>query len=164
MRKVLFLDRDGVINSDVGHYYIYKCKDFKLNDGIIEAMQLAVSNGFDLIFITNQGGIAKGEYSKTDVEKVHNYLLELLKDHKIDPLAIYYCPHHNKIENCLCRKPGGLNIEKALARFHISKEKSFMIGDNQKDVDAAFNAGVKGFLIQSNENILPLVKELLNEQ
>ncbi len=163
MRKVLFLDRDGVINSDVGHYYIYKKKDFVLNDGVVEAMLLAIKNGFEIIVITNQGGIAKGEYSKTEVQKVHDYLIEILKEKGISILDIYYCPHHNKIEKCICRKPSGLMIEKAISRYNVNKELSFLIGDNNKDVEAGNDAGIKGYLISSNENILPLANLLLNE-
>jgi D-glycero-D-manno-heptose 1,7-bisphosphate phosphatase len=73
MNKAVFIDRDGVINNDEGHYYIYKAKDFKLNPGIIEGLKLLQDAGFKLFVITNQGGVAKGEYSEDDVEIVHGH-------------------------------------------------------------------------------------------
>lgn len=163
MRKVAFFDRDGVINDDTGHYYIYKPSDFKFNEGVIEALKLLVSNGYDIVIITNQGGIARGTYTKDDVKKVHDYLLGLLKDNGIEPLAIYYCPHHNEFEKCLCRKPSGLMIEKAMARYNVNSSESFMIGDNKKDIEAAGNAGIKGYKIETNANCLPLIEQLINE-
>lgn len=162
MRKVVFFDRDGVINDDTGHYYIYKPDDFKFNKGIIDALKLIVSKGYDIIIITNQGGVSKGKYSKHDVELVHDLMLSTLRKNSVDPLAIYYCPHHSDIEKCLCRKPQGLMIEKALARFNIDKSNSFMIGDREKDVLCAQNAGIKGYKIETNENCFPLVQKLLN--
>lgn len=162
MRKVVFFDRDGVINDDTGHYYIYKPNHFKLNEGIINAFKLLVKKGYKIIIITNQGGIAKGEYSKNDVDLVHRHLLVLLKQHGLVPLAIYYCPHHSDIENCICRKPNGFMIEKAIARYNVDKSKSFMIGDREKDVLCAQNAGIEGYKIETNANCLPLVQQILN--
>jgi D-glycero-D-manno-heptose 1,7-bisphosphate phosphatase len=84
---------------------------------------------------------------------------ELAKD-SISFDAIYYCQHHNEIGKCICRKPGSLMLEKAIARFNIDVEKSVMIGDSQRDVDAAAKAGVRGFLIESNSGILKIVEGL----
>lgn len=163
MIKVAFLDRDGVINDDTGHYYIYKFEDFKLNKGIIEGLLLLKDKGFKFIVITNQGGIAQGTYSKNDVEIVHQKMKDLLAEQGIDLLDIFYCPHHNKFEQCLCRKPAPLMIEKAIARYEVDKKASFLIGDNIKDVQAAENAGIKGYKIETNQNIVPLIHEILNE-
>ena len=60
MRKVLFLDRDGVINKDVS--YLYKISDLEWVDGAKEALAYAYSKGYDLIVVTNQSGVARGYY------------------------------------------------------------------------------------------------------
>ena len=124
MTKAIFIDRDGVINSDVGHYYIYRKEDFVLNDGILEALKQFQDAGYLLIVITNQGGINKGEYSINDVEEVHQKLRNLLSAADIQLTDIYYCPHHDTLQTCLCRKPLNLNIEKAIARFDIDRSLS----------------------------------------
>jgi len=160
MKKVIFLDRDGVINSDVGHYYIYKPEDFVINQGIIEGLQILKSQGFEFVVISNQGGISRGTYTKNDVELVHAKLRKELAIHQISLLEIYYCPHHSDLEKCLCRKPNSLMIEKAAARFQINLSQSFFIGDNQKDMQAAKNAGVKGILIESNQSILSILPQI----
>lgn len=163
MQKAIFLDRDGVINSDVGRYYIYKPDDFVLNDGILSALQKLKKAGFIFFVITNQGGIAKGLYSKKDVNLVHAKLTRQFLEAGIELKAIYTCPHHPDFENCLCRKPGALMFEKAIARFAIDKTKSYMIGDSVKDMEAAKNAGIQGIKIASNQNIQTILSVILSD-
>ena len=74
---------------------------------------------------------------------------------------IYYCPHHPEAGNCLCRKPQPLMIEKALARFDIDPAKSFMLGDRDNDVLTAENAGVRGFKMDKNSNLLTAIDNCL---
>lgn len=159
--KAAFIDRDGVINNDTGHYYVFKPDDFVLNHQVVESLKLLKQNGYLIIIITNQGGISRGTYTKNDVELVHKKMFELLAVHNIFIDEIYYCPHHNKCENCLCRKPEPLNIQKAIARFNIDSNQSFMIGDNLKDVEAAQNAGVMGYKIDTNGSMLPVIEHVL---
>jgi D-glycero-D-manno-heptose 1,7-bisphosphate phosphatase len=159
MRKVIFLDRDGVINKERGEY-TYKVTDFIINEGVINFLKSVQGIGFDLIIITNQGGISKGIYNKNDVCLVHDHMLTLFKKEGITILDIYYCPHHSDLEKCICRKPDSLMLEKAIARFNIDKSLSFMIGDSQRDIEAATKAGIKSFKIESNTNLNQLGKYL----
>ena len=163
MNKAIFLDRDGVINSDEGHYYIYKPEDVKMNPGVIEGCLLLKQHGFLLIIITNQGGIAKGQYTKADAESVNATIVAQFEKAGIHIEEIYYCPHHNDKEKCLCRKPGNINIEKAIARFHIDRTQSWFIGDNFRDVEAGKASGLKTVKIEANENLLPFCQKIINE-
>jgi len=163
MNKAIFLDRDGVINSDVGHYYIFRKEDFIINEGIIESLKLFQEHGFKLIIISNQGGIAKGEYKKEDTEAIHQYFKNILKEKGIFIEEIYYCPHHSKIENCICRKPDSQLIEKATARFNIDIEKSFFIGDSDRDIHSAKKMKLNAIKIESNQNILDICKSIIND-
>ncbi len=153
MQKAIFLDRDGVINSDVGHYYIYKVEDFLINKGIIKSLKRFQESGFKLIIISNQGGVAKGIYSCEDVDKVHAYLEASLKDNQIFLQDIYYCPHHDSIASCECRKPSPYMINQAIEKYDIDINRSYMIGDSKRDIEAAEAAGVKGIKIEANEDI-----------
>ncbi len=148
--KALFIDRDGTINNDEGKYYIYKVEDFVFNDGVFELIRKYQSEGYMIIIISNQGGIAKGIYSHLDVKKVHKYMLEEFKKEGITVDEIYYCPHHSGITKCLCRKPAPLMIEKAIARFGIDPAQSYFVGDSERDMQAAERAGVKGIHIKAN--------------
>ncbi len=162
MKKAIFLDRDGVINKEVGNY-VYKVSDFIINEGVFEALKLLQDADYLLIIITNQGGIAKNIYTKQDVDKVHGFLNSELQKHNIKLTEIYYCPHHNEVNNiCLCRKPNSIMIEKAIARFNIDVNKSYMIGDRNRDVEAGEKAGLKTVKILSNENILEICKKIIS--
>jgi D-glycero-D-manno-heptose 1,7-bisphosphate phosphatase len=161
MNKAVFIDRDGVINSDHGHYYIYKPNDFKLNESIIENIVMFNNAGFLVIIISNQGGIGKGLYTKADTDILHQILIKEVAKAGGNISAIYYCPHHEDSGRCLCRKPESLMIEKAIARFNIDKKKSFLIGDSKRDIVAAEKADVKGILVPKNVNILPYCNEIV---
>lgn len=159
--KTVFLDRDGVVNFEPGHYTT-NVDDFIINKGIVESVKLLNDNGFLVIVISNQGGIAKGLYAEKDVLEMHDKLCqELSKDSaKIDDF--YFCPHHDSISKCLCRKPQSLLLEKAIAVYNVDVEKSVMIGDSPRDIEAAKKCGVKGVLIKSNQNILDICKTIIN--
>ncbi|MFO7923237.1 MAG: HAD family hydrolase [Bacteroidales bacterium] len=161
--KAVFLDRDGVINREKGDY-VYKPEEFVINRGVLKALKKLRKDGFLLIVITNQSGIAQGRYSHNQVEKLHEILREQLSAHNIELTEIYYCPHHPSAGKCLCRKPGSLMIEKAVARFNIDPALSFMIGDRERDIEAAAGTGVKGILINTNESLLNYIDKIINVQ
>lgn len=162
-QKAVFIDRDGVINNDEGHYYIYKAKDFKLNKGIIEGLKLLQSAGYKLFVITNQGGVAKGKYTEDDVENVHGHFLQLMFDNDIRITDIYYCPHHDSIAPCDCRKPKPGMILQAIDEHQIDPSKSFLIGDSDRDIEAGEAAGLRQcFKIEKNSSIIPVCNEILS--
>jgi D-glycero-D-manno-heptose 1,7-bisphosphate phosphatase len=142
-------------------YYITRPEEFVLNRGIIEALKSLLDNDFQLIIISNQSGISKKIYSKEDCDRVHEKLIDLMSGYGIAFEEIYYCPHHPEFENCLCRKPQPLMFEKAIARFDIDPEKSWMIGDSEKDIIGAKNAGLKSILISSNEDIRKYINRII---
>jgi D-glycero-D-manno-heptose 1,7-bisphosphate phosphatase len=162
-QKAVFLDRDGVINNG-DLYYTYKKEDFFFNEDVFESLKLLRNNNFILIIITNQGGISKGEYSKNEVDNLHDFMLFELKKQDIDIAEVYYCPHHDSIEKCICRKPDSGNIEKAIARFDIDKEKSYLIGDGERDIEAGQKAGLTCFKIDKNESILEICRNIINQK
>ena len=152
MNKVIFLDRDGVINREIGNY-VYNLKDFVINDGLEQALDVWSKDGYSFVIVTNQGGISKGLYHKNDVEEINVYLRNWFESRNLNLLNIFYCPHHNAIEHCICRKPDSLMLEKIIARYAVSLEDSFMIGDNDRDVQAANKVGLRAFKIKSNSNL-----------
>ncbi|QHV98991.1 D-glycero-alpha-D-manno-heptose-1,7-bisphosphate 7-phosphatase [Spirosoma endbachense] len=140
MSKCVFLDRDGVLNEDRTDY-VYRVEDFIIPDGVPEALRLLKDAGYLLIVITNQAGIAKGLYTRDDVMACYNYLQEQCGQ-VIDD--IYYCPHHPKYDTeSLTRKPGSLLLEKAMAKYNITPDESWMIGDALRDMQAGKRVGVR---------------------
>lgn len=151
MNKAVFLDRDGVINHEQG--YVHKLDDFKFIPGLFQSLQELLRRGYLLVIISNQSGISKGLYTKEDVEIIHTYMLSEFEKNKIKISEVYYAPHHPDNEESLCRKPGSLYVEKALARFNIDPSKSYFIGDKERDIEAGEKVGVKGILIEANRPI-----------
>jgi len=166
--KAVFLDRDGVVNNDEGHYYIYMPKDLKLNDGIIEGLKSLSDAGFKLVIVSNQSGVAKGVYTEDDIKIVHEKLISDLAAHSVFLEAIYYCPHHESVSECDCRKPKPGMILQALKEHNIDPKASYLIGDSPRDITAGERAGLKKcFLIEKNSSIIPvcktIIKDALNE-
>ena len=158
-RKALFLDRDGVINHDPGDY-TKNLEDFVVLPGVIETMKAWYDAGYLLIVVTNQGGIDKGLYTEETVHGIHQYLQGLCIEAGFNIAQFYFCPHHPDYSGrCLCRKPGSLMVEKAIHRFDLDPAKCLIIGDRQRDLDAAAGAGVDGVLIETNQRI-PLPEEV----
>ncbi|MBN1131853.1 MAG: HAD family hydrolase [Bacteroidales bacterium] len=160
MRKAIFIDRDGVINDDTKEYYIHRIENFSLNPGVVSALKFLQGKGYLLIVVSNQGGISKGLYSKEDVDRLHQYMTEILEREGIIITDIFYCPHHDEVENCLCRKPKPLMLQKAMARYRIDPGQSFFIGDKQSDVEAGRNAGIRTILIKPNSNLEKVLERI----
>jgi len=137
--KCVFLDRDGVLNEERGSY-TYQPADFRIIPGVPEALKLLKHHSYLLVVVTNQGGIAKGLYTKTDMLACH-YKLQAACFNLID--AIYYAPAHPAVSASLARKPDSLMLEKAIARFDIDATESWLVGDQLRDIVAAQNVGVK---------------------
>lgn len=157
-KAALFLDRDGVINRERG-IHTWRLEEFEVLPGIPAAVHAANAAGLLVLVITNQSGIGLGLYGHADVERVHAYLHRQLANEGAHLDAVYYCPHHPEQGRCLCRKPGSLLFERAIARFGIDPTRSVMVGDRQRDVDAANAAGVRGILVEPDAPLLPLLQQ-----
>ncbi|MDB4220762.1 HAD-IIIA family hydrolase [Amylibacter sp.] len=156
-QKVIFLDRDGTINYDVGH--LSNEKDLRLLDGTAEAIKLINDSGYRCIIITNQPVIARGECSFAGLEKLHNIIEMSLGAEGAYIDRIYFCPHHPdagfenerpdlKI-NCECRKPGIGLLKKANDDFNIDFTRSWFVGDTTVDIMTAQNLGISSILVQT---------------
>ena len=153
MNKAVFLDRDGVLNKELGDY-VCRFEDFKVLEHNFTALKELQDRGYLLIVITNQGGLAKGWYSANVLDQMHSQLITTYAEKGVLISEVYYCNHHPEYNGkCLCRKPGSLMLEKALARFGIDASQSYFIGDRERDVIAGEAAGVTGILIDSDQPI-----------
>lgn len=163
-RKAIFLDRDGVLINNAEHYYIWEQNQMEFIDGVFENLKKLALQGFQFFIVSNQGGISRGIYSKSDVLKLHESMIETLRQHDIDIQEIAFCPHHSEIENCLCRKPHSLMIERLVAKHRISREESYFIGDSETDMEAAKRAGIQGIKVHPNQNMFPSISFLIKHE
>jgi D-glycero-D-manno-heptose 1,7-bisphosphate phosphatase len=149
LRPAAFLDRDGVINHDVG--YIHKPADFVWIDGARAAIRRLNDLGALVFVVTNQAGIARGMYQEADVIALHQWINAALTAEGARVDAFYYCPHHPSAGNgpyavsCTCRKPAPGMLMRAAAEWPVDLGASFLIGDRDSDLEAADAAGVRGF-------------------
>jgi D-glycero-D-manno-heptose 1,7-bisphosphate phosphatase len=155
--KALFLDRDGILNKEIGDY-VCTTNELEILPHAIENCKLMQQLGYKLIVITNQGGIAKGRYTLSTLKQIHEKLTHSFLNKGVQFDDIFFCPHHPDFGNCLCRKPKSLLIEKALGKHHLSASQSIMIGDTDRDIEAAKGAGVTAFLSPSNKNWIEFIK------
>ena len=141
MKKALFLDRDGVINIEKD--YLYKIDDFEFIDGIFELCQYYSDLDYEIIVVTNQSGIARKYYSQEDFNTLTSWMSKEFSKHNINLTRVYNCPHHPSITGeCLCRKPNPGMLLNAKKDFDIDLEKSIIVGDKERDIEAGINAGL----------------------
>ena len=145
--KAVFLDRDGVLNHEIGDY-VWEPEKLVVSEGVPESLARLKQAGYYLIVVTNQAGIAKKLYTATDVQACHNKLQQVCNG-LID--AFYYAPGHPSVSESLLRKPDSLMLEKAIARFHLDPAQCWMIGDRLRDMQAGAKAGVQGILVGEDE-------------
>jgi len=150
--KAIFLDRDWTINYDFS--YVYKISDLKILDWVKEWLNELKNLWYKLILITNQSWIWRGYYTIDDCNKFNDELQEQLWL-KFD--WIYICPH-SPDDNCECRKPKTLLVEKAIKKFDLDTNQCYFVWDKESDIQTGINAWCKTILIENNQyecNIKP---------
>jgi len=158
LKKAIFLDRDGVIVEDTG--YISSPAELVLFPDVIPVLK-ELQHSFRLIVVTNQSGVARGYFTEEDLFIINEKVIQMLADHDVGVDAIYYCPHHPKVGNdeyrieCDCRKPKPGLLKLAAEEFGIELDKSFLIGDQETDIQAGRAIGIKTIKINRNDRESP---------
>lgn len=155
-QRAVFVDRDGVINVDKG--YVHKSEDLELFDGVVEAICLLKTEGFKIIVVTNQSGVARGFYPERAVRDFHEEMQRVLAKADAALDAYYYCPHHPEgavIEyrrSCACRKPAPGMFQRAIEDFDLESATCYVVGDEMRDLEAGRRAGCRaGFLVSASD-------------
>ncbi len=146
MKKVIFIDRDGVINWDPIGDYITKWADFKFLDGVLEALQLLSQAHFAIVIISNQAGIGDGRYRKEDLDEITENMLTTMRTHGIEVAGVYYCLH-GKNEGCDCRKPQVGLFKQAARDLPFDPKETYFIGDKISDIEAGKRFHLKTILV-----------------
>lgn len=150
-RPAVILDRDGTINEEVG--YIGSPEHLHLIPGAAPALRRLQDAGFCLIIVTNQGGVARGYFDETALQRVNGHLLNLLAAEGVRVAGVYYCPHHPTEgsppyrQACACRKPGGGMVRRAAEEHGLDLARSFVIGDHLSDVLLGRGVGARTVLL-----------------
>jgi D,D-heptose 1,7-bisphosphate phosphatase len=150
MNKAIFLDRDGVINEEVG--YILEWGQFKFIPGFLESLVKINESGYLVIIVSNQSCINKGLLSRSQLDIIHTKMLDEISISGGTIDAIFYCVHTAQ-EDCDCKKPRpGLLLE-AKELYNIDLENSYIIGDKDIDVIAGKKVGCKTILLTKNQEV-----------
>lgn len=161
-KPAAFLDRDGVINYDLG--YVHKKKNFKFKKGVIDGLKDLKKRNYLIFIVTNQAGIAKGIFKEEDFFKLQFFLSEKLSKFNIMINDVQYSPYHPKgkilkfRKKSNLRKPGNQMIKNIFNKFIIDKKKSFMIGDKISDKKCADKSNIKFYF--ATENFKTLIKKI----
>ena len=154
--RALFLDRDGVVNEEVG--YLHRADEVRFVNGIFSLCRTAAGLGYRLIVVTNQAGIARGYYSEEDFEVLMEFMRVELRAQGVELDAVYYCPFHPEHgvgkykQEHEDRKPGTGMLRRGAREFGLELSESVLVGDRCSDVGAANAAGLRqAFLISGTE-------------
>ena len=143
--KLIILDRDGTINED-SDKHIKSPQEWKPIQGSLEAIGRLVHEGYRIVVATNQSGIARGLFDAQTLFSIHDTLQRAAAQvgGRVD--AFFFCPHAAD-SGCMCRKPQPGMLLEAARRFNVPLKSVYMVGDAQRDLEAAAAAGARPVLV-----------------
>ena len=159
LKKTVFLDRDGIINRN-REDYVKKIEEFEILPDVPEAIRLLNLANYQVVIISNQSAVNRGLLTLDSLNQINKYLKNELIKHSAHINGIYYCPHRPD-EYCNCRKPNPTLIQKAVKELGIDLGNSIMIGDRKSDMETARRVGVRFVLMETNGELLKVVKLIL---
>ena len=146
-KKIIFIDRDGVINVDLWKY-VESWKEFRFEKGALDALLTLTEKGFDIYIISNQAGVGDGIFTEAAMWQVHEKMVAVMAKKGIKIRGARFCTHGKK-ERCECRKPKTQLLEKAVAGVTFDRHKTFFVGDKLSDLEAGRNFGVRTLLVRT---------------
>lgn len=161
-KKIVFLDRDGVINEKAAKgEYITSWSQFKFLPKVIESLQKLKRAGFKIFIVTNQAGVARGKMTESDLRRIHQKMIDRLRESQVEIEKIYACLH-GWGENCFCRKPNPGLFFQAASDYKINLHESYFLGDDPRDIIAGKAAGCKTILINQG-GLFEAVEKIINQ-
>ncbi len=151
IKKIAFLDRDGVINvSAAKHEYITSVDGFVFIPKVFDLLKTLARDGFEFIVITNQQGVGRGKMTISSLHTIHDHMRKGFKEQGITILDVFYCPHLDG--TCDCRKPNDGMLHQAAAKYAIDVSSSILIGDNTTDIEAGKKFGLSQTILVTTDH------------
>ena len=160
VRRTAFLDRDGVINRVPPSGHLCSPDEFEFLPCVPAACHMLIEKGFDIVVVTNQGGIARGYYTMDDYLSVNHKMLSLFHAEGIEILDVFFSPYHPVCDPKYAefrewRKPAAGMMFAAREKYGIHLPDSILVGDMESDIEAANNAGISGIFLIGSEKTPP---------
>lgn len=162
MNKILFLDRDGVINEDFG--YVGTIGNVKFVDGIFDVIRFYSERNYSVCIVTNQSGIGRGYFSLEAFHVVMDYIISEIKSRISVNVRYAYCPHI-ACDNCNCRKPK-TGMFRQIAEWYqsIDFDNSILVGDKTSDILAGYRAGIGNLILLQSSSLNRIAHESLENE
>lgn len=150
-RRAIFLDRDGTLCHEVG--YVNHPERLQLMPGASDAVRQLREDGWAVVVVTNQAGVARGYFPRHVVDQAHAHLRAMLAREDATLDGVYACPHHPDVggpgfhKDCECRKPRPGMLLRAREELDLDLARSYIVGDSFRDVGAGRNAGLAGTVL-----------------
>ncbi len=157
IKRLVFIDRDGVINVDPIGDYVKTWKDFRFEAGALSALRKLTDRGYKIILISNQAGIGDKVYPEAALWDIHKKMLEVFKKKGIKIHSSHFCLH-GKQAGCKCRKPEIGLFKKAVKGIRFDREKTFFIGDKKTDVEAGKKFGLHTIMVRTGHGKFDIPK------
>jgi histidinol-phosphate phosphatase family protein len=158
LKRVLFLDRDGVINED-REDYVTSWQEFKFIKGVRQALKKIKEAHITVLVITNQSIIRRGMVSEPELIAIHDRMRNGIVKAGGGIKKIYYCPHRPE-DRCHCRKPRIGLLKQAAREFDLDLKECLFVGDSLKDLQAGKRAGCRSLLVLTGQGTGTLKKIL----
>jgi D-glycero-D-manno-heptose 1,7-bisphosphate phosphatase len=147
LKRAVFLDRDGVLNRLVMRNgkptAPFSLDELQILTGVPEALAALRAAGFQLIVVTNQPDVVRGNAERAHVEAIHALLRARLP---LDDIRVCY---HDDGDGCACRKPKPGMMYAAAVEREIELARSFLVGDRWRDIGAGKAAGCTTILVNA---------------
>ena len=154
--KVVFLDRDGVINVFPGNgNYVTKVKDFHFLPRALEAIRMLTEAGYTIFVVSNQAGVGRGIFTQDKLNRITRKMLAEITAAGGNIRKVFYCTHRPD-SGCSCRKPSIGSVRKAMKTLDKSLDSArsaYFVGDTKQDIETGYNAGCRTiFVLSGREN------------
>jgi D-glycero-D-manno-heptose 1,7-bisphosphate phosphatase len=146
-RRLVILDRDGVINHD-SKAFIKTPEEWRPIDGSLDAIAALSSAGFDVAVASNQSGIGRKLIDLPTLTAIHEKMQRMVREAGGDIGQIVFCPHHPE-DGCECRKPQPGMLKDLSRRYGVPLTRVPVIGDSARDIEAAVAVGARPILVQT---------------
>lgn len=145
MKKAIFLDKDGTLVDNRGYPEIIPSDAFF--SWTFPALRTLQSKGYELFIISSQPWVARGRMTEQEVEGVFQSVSRQCAAQGITIQGYGYCIHSGNI--CPDKKPSTRLLEKIIDRYNLDTRQSWIIGDDNRDVQTGQNIGLQTIMVDS---------------